>query len=678
MAKLLDKVLLDIQSSKQKRKDNAGKKGKNSTSTGKVETTKTNSSQYKELTPDKIVSTTALDNISFENPIHTTPEVLDTINKYRGTLKYVVSVGQGPPNNVKGKDGAKVGRVIYETIGSPSLFNPYHSVQAAGITSGIPLLDTQTAADQISAKSNVKGQPDVNAKVNLGYNINDCSIANLVKLSNQEFSTLGHAKYKYTDFMYCKEVGQISNNHLITLRRFANPIGDNIFAESVMDDDSNLSQAGDIGHLVTWFGTEDNKLEDILKYTYAATWKPLEAKIQEKPSEESRPERGIMGGLVNLFSPSYNKATEKGIAPSALSLLLGSGGTNAFFSAAPYEDNPAVNGSAYDQNRVYSPKDTIQSTEIYEGKLTFSNEFTLVFNYKLRGYENINAKSAMLDLLANILVVTYKAGSFWAGEQRITGAPPNASGWKKVENFKKDAWNKGGTFITDLLNGGNFGDAANNLLSGLSDAINSNFGIDMSMFVKDPLSALKTSFEKLKGAGFGGALKGMIGNQLGRPAVYAFDSLLTRDNTGLWHVTIGNPLNPIAVMGNLIMDSAEITHSGPLGLDDFPTDLKVTITLKHARPRDSVDIQRMYTMGRSAIYGKIGQTNNFYQSGLTLSDEKTKTDYSKEDKSARIGSTTTITIGQIDTYDGNKVDPAFGWIGESNKKRFKGNLTYFR
>lgn len=662
-------------------------------------------SNSSDVTTKTVESQRLLSNVVFENAIHTTSEIFDSINKYRGVLNHAITIGQGPPGNtgktekrkkqttttVKGKeqtvtkevevtiDDKNTKRIIYETIGAPSLFNPYYGVQAVGITSGVPLLDTQTGNDQLSAKTNIgkeRGNEnyEINSKVNIGHNINDCSIANLVKLSKRKFSTLGHAKYKYTDFMYCKEVGKVSNNHLITLRKFAAPIGDNIFAETAMTDDvSNLSVMGDVGRLVTWFGTEDNKLEDIFHYSYHSTWKTLEAKIEEKPSQESQAERGVMGGLVNLFSPGYNSATAKGIAPSALSLLLGSSGSDPFLTSAPYADNPAVNGAMYDKNRVYEPQDTIRNMEIPEGKLEFSHEFTLVFNYKLRGYQNINAKSALLDLIGNILAVTYKQGTFWPGEQRIIGAPPNTAGWKKVEQFKNDAWATGETFITSLLNGDGFGDAANSLLSGLSNAVNNNFGIDLSSISSfaDLGAVAKGIIDRAKGAGFGAALKGMVSNQLGRPAVYAFDSLLTGDNSGQWHVTIGNPLNPIAVMGNLVMTNAEISHSGPLGLDDFPTDLKVTVSLKHARPRDSVDIQRMYTMGRTAIYGKISNTDNFKFDKFDEAPQLVN-----PEKSPQTGTIqpTKITLGQIDTItEENDINEAIGWIGESDKNRFMAN-----
>ena len=116
-------------------------------------------------------------------------------------------------------------------------------------------------------------------------------------------------------------------------------------------------------------------------------------------------------------------------------------------------------------------------------------------------------------------------------------------------------------------------------------------------------------------------LEGQLKNALGRPALYAMNSLLPGGNTGLWHVTIGNPKNPIAAIGNLILDDAEITHHGALGIDDFPSELKVVVKLKHAKPRDMVDIARMYTQGVSGFYN---QPVNHPVSSFYMYDENTK------------------------------------------------------
>jgi hypothetical protein len=102
-------------------------------------------------------------------------------------------------------------------------------------------------------------------------------------------------------------------------------------------------------------------------------------------------------------------------------------------------------------------------------------------------------------------------------------------------------------------------------------------------------------------------LIGGILNKLGRPHKIAFHSMLSPMPTGPWHVTIGNPKNPIMMMGNMIMDSAEIEHYGPLGLDDFPTGIKVTVKLKHGKPRDQIGIEKMYLMGDNRIYLPAGK-----------------------------------------------------------------------
>ena len=86
---------------------------------------------------------------------------------------------------------------IAETTVAPSMFNPMYGVCVKGITRNTPLLnDTNDAG--------------------LDPQITDCSIRTLCTLSKTENSSLGQARYKYADFMYCKDLGKVSNNHLIT------------------------------------------------------------------------------------------------------------------------------------------------------------------------------------------------------------------------------------------------------------------------------------------------------------------------------------------------------------------------------------------------------------------------------------------------------------------------------
>ena len=79
-------------------------------------------------------------------------------------------------------------------------------------------------------------------------------------------------------------------------------------------------------------------------------------------------------------------------------------------------------------------------------------KLSLVFEYELRSYNGINPKQAMLDLLSNILNVTYTTGTFWGGGYKGFAAHQsnifaNLNVFKKhgnftdfIDNFSKDLY----------------------------------------------------------------------------------------------------------------------------------------------------------------------------------------------------------------------------------------------
>lgn len=605
-------------------------------------------------------------------PSHMNESTFAVMNNYRGYIDNV-KIEMGNDAEVKGSNGKKYKTYNFKGKLSPSLFNPYHGIPVYGIMENLPLLD---------------GTKGPTHDETIMSSINDCSINELVRLSSVRNTILGHAKYKYADFMYCKDLGKISNNHMITLRKFALPVGDNIFGSSVMQtpDPKNadpMSTVGDIGRMITWFDTDDNKLSDIMSYEYEATWKELNAKITQQNSQEDDQGRGIVGKVINNLSPGYNKGTRQGInSGGLLGALMAKYGLGS--DSGTYANNDVALGRNYDNNKVYEPKDTIQDTHIYEGKLKFKQEFTLNFSYKLRAYDNINPKSAFLDLIGNILSVTYRRGTFWGGRNEILGSKPNKGMWNKYNSIMQGISKSGSQFWNNIfhLEGANTDSmlgAISNLFGDLGATINSALGINIQGYadkiastaksmVEDPMGTTKSTINAIKGAVQSGAQKakdlnlgqavlGSAMNKLGRPALYAFDSLLSGANVGLWHVTIGNPKNPIAVFGNLIMTGAKITHSGPLGFDDFPTDLHVSVTLKHAMSRDAVGIQKMYTKGQNAIYlsmcspfntinfndGKsvttnvdIKSSNPLPESEVTAATQSASTDQDNSSKQAKV------------------------------------------
>lgn len=529
---------------------------------------------------------------NYENPLNISASNIRSMNNYRfmynKRVKTLVDAGKIDDNNLE--------VLIGQTATTASIFNPINNIQILGVSGNVPMLN--------NVRSNIRSYDS---------DITNCSIRKLVWASlHNTTPSLGNAKYRYADFMYCKDLGKVSNNHLITLRRFPLPVGDNIFETSSgkysANKDYNFDQFGSTGTLISWFGTDDNKLEDILSFSYKATWKPLEAKIQPVDTREDSENRGWAGWIANSVNPNYNKMVGSGFAgrQSVFGYLATAlekfGLPNA--SQDRNSDNQTILTN-YDQNKVYTPTNTIQDTHIYEGKLIFSHEFTLNFSYKLRAYDNINPKSAFIDLIGNILEVTYRRGKFWGGDRKWIGPEKNTSTWNKANALMDDAWEKLGGFTTALLSGsidwGNIMSSISGAITEMAGAIYN--GAKQLAGGKGLPGLLLNGYKKLdKATAFGQGLKGVFKNMFGRPALYALDSLLSGDDVGVWHVTIGNPFNPIAAMGNLILTDANISFAGPLGIDDFPSEIKVKVSLKHARSRDTSDIGRMFTRGESSIY----------------------------------------------------------------------------
>lgn len=530
----------------------------------------------------------------YDDPLHMPLELIDVMNKYKTIMRKQDDLQYEHKPMKTGDDVTYVKNKILGGL-SGSLFNPYYGLFFKGPTPETPLL-TNKEAHFMSTE--------------------DCTIKRLVSLSNNKndkTSPLGQARYKYADFMYCKDLGKYANNHLLTLRRFAFPVGDNIYTEAAMaKQDNNWSTMGDIGRLVTWFGNDDNKLEDILKYDYEATWKPLRSEINRIESKEGEG-ADAPGATKNLFNKailaigqtnySYIKALTKGTNP-ALTLPF----MSVPIPAGQYQNDPVVLGQTYDAHKVYEPANTIRETNIYDGELKFNQEFSITFNYTLRAYDNINPKAAFLDLLGNIMVVTYRRGRFWGGENSILGVSRDKSMWNIANNIIKKGSDTAKTYASQLLNG-DTQEAVNSMKGAISNAWENSKAL-VDNFLKN------TDLSKLAINVFNNgidAVTGILQNHLGRPAIYQFNSILDGDLTGLWHLTVGNPLNPIMSIGNLIMTKAEVQHYGPLGIDDFPTGLKVTVSLKHAQPRDSARIEHMYTKGLGTIYQSLNAIKDINQ-----------------------------------------------------------------
>jgi hypothetical protein len=357
--------------------------------------------------------------------------------------------------------------------------------------------------------------------------------------------------YSWSDFLWCKNYGRIPNNYMVTLRRFAIPAMDDL-------SDKKKNPSPDIARMITWVDGESNTWEAVgLKWTHNLVWKDLQSDIQVlNAPEQAGNEGGAFGSLIGNILKSASWATQPGSNKAALS-----NPNEAGFN--PYDN----------QNKVFGPIDVIKDMIIRGSGLKFEQQFVLKFDYELRSIDGVNPKVAMIDLLSNILQCTMNRGTFWGGETKYIGADPRRI--KPIGDTSKLAKGDYGGYITSLVEG----------IVGKLDNLTSGSGLS--------LEGLGNAAKNL-GSGLLANIVGGGLDKMGRPGVQAVNSLLTGEDTGEWHVMVGNPANPIISVGNLILDKTEILFGGSLGPDDFPTKLTVTCTLKPARPRDRTDILSMF------------------------------------------------------------------------------------
>lgn len=420
-----------------------------------------------------------------------------------------------------------------------------------------------------------------------------CSVKELVDASSQ--GLMGRETYDYSDFMYCKHLGEISNNYMITLRRFPLPVDDFIGASGENSDQRksrSTTNAACIGCMVTWMGVSGNDMSNILKYNFNMPFKEETAEFQDRQANADQ-NTTLLNGMFATFDKAYQKQYIEGYAGNAANTFFEHLGVKAgTLGNPPYTDYASFRDT---KTKVYGPIDSIRSTYVRaDSGLTFEQKITLVFEYELRSYNGINGKQAMLDLISNILNVTYTTGSFWGGGYKGFAAH-QSNIFANLNIFKA----RGGFT--------NFVDAFSEDISNFGNDIKQEFGISFDSWDaiknsgKNALKALGSILNSVGGMFLAGRL-----NALGRPQKTMYNALLSPAPIGFWHVTIGNPKRPIMSIGNMVITNCEIEHQGPLGLDDFPTGLKVTVQLDRGKPRDLRDIEKLYMQGNDRIYSSMG------------------------------------------------------------------------
>lgn len=425
-------------------------------------------------------------------------------------------------------------------------------------------------------------------------NYKDASIDKIVNLLSQNSPA---AKISYADFLYCKKLGAFPNNRLVILRRFFQPVEDDLNSSI-----SNKNQ-NPLSVMVTWFD------EFPLQITFGEEWATYAG-----------------GGLTQEISNTFNSLTsflplnKIGISSKTKEFLTDATNQNQgdtvsspWLKTLWYQfidklyKNDSNNIPPHFKDVLTEANPNLIRESVYKKGLKCSLQMSITFSYVMRYINGIDQHVAMHNIIANAIRM---------------GTSTSVTIFPKSNSFLP-------SFVTDL-NEGKIITALSNILLELGKFIdNVQKDVKNTLTPKEDSNKNKNtnlSQEEIK-KNVGQSLKNVeskFGQQLKQLfSLYRFKltAALQQDMglaSGVWHLTIGNPFNPIVSVGDLILkEQMSMTFGKELSYDDQPTEVNFTINLSSARNRGAQEIEQIFNAGRGRIYvyPKLEDDPDLYLSG---------------------------------------------------------------
>lgn len=418
------------------------------------------------------------------------------------------------------------------------------------------------------------------------WSLEEPTYANII----DAYKDIDAGRYRIQDFIYNKYFRMIPANYLITLRRYGMPCTDAPFTlaypEDVHKDLNGRAALVPMATATTYMSeVAGNKMDDILKFTWGMNFTEKTSEIQTISSgTPGATGFGLGEKWHNMVQAGGNgnrnlgTAFRAGFAMSGVNFLASTNLTPAQSVIANQMANvdPWAKYTKYTQG----PVDVIMKTKIRDQGLNFTQDFGLKFEYELKSLQYVNPKIAMLDIIGNMITMSTNSGTFWGGATRYYG---NGGGYGKQPG--------------DLaaFARGDYAGYAKSLVDHVTNQVKSVNGGGWPQDLSDWINLAKNIFT--------GGLQNMIGSLInGNLGKMGFtqpaNALLNDEPTGYWHVTIGNPLNPIAMMGNMVCTDMEMTMGEGLGYDDFPVNVAFSCKISHGKPRDAAGIEAIFNAGK--------------------------------------------------------------------------------
>lgn len=495
------------------------------------------------------------------------------------------------------------------SYGVQSIVNPYSITRLYG---GLSMSGSSVTENRLYDIRDQKRFYDVNVDSESDVlSVSNPTTTNLIRFGNKD--KWGRTPYSFQDFVFCKYWNVIPNNRLITLRKYHAPCVDSLNFPGMEKGDVTYAP---IATAVTYFGEgTDNSIKDILKFSTGMRWESLQSDVWEVVGEGSGTDQAIQIG-----ENADGKFFASTLGYMAKLFALGNGDydyaramkEHGNLPPDPYQNGPYT-------NRLIGPANSIDSVYKRKRGLDFSMPLEIKFHYIARPIGGVNTKAAMLDILANLLVMGSASAMFWGGANRFMINPQvypffSQGGQSLLQKiYKGELWGDNGAFdqikkaASSTFGGDNLSKLADDILGALGGMVSKIFSITgINGSLADIVNSVgsekgqETGRNIIEGAGERIATKLMKSSIV--PYMSGMRALLTGEPVGDWHLTIGNPLNPIAVIGNLICTGMNVEFGEELGPDDFPIEMTVTIKLDHGMPRDRDAIESMFNRGSGRIY----------------------------------------------------------------------------
>jgi hypothetical protein len=439
--------------------------------------------------------------------------------------------------------------------------------------------------------------------------------SNIIKWAKTQSidSVTGFQPYAMTDFMFCKNYGIIPNNRLITLRRYPFPIDDMLRAPGERNPIP-------IAQAVTWFGDgTENSLSNIGIMNWGLRWDSTSLKVDEYQTIEGN--EVTVDDILGVFDGMKNDKGVTDLAAKIRSIYTGLNGDDSNLQQiskmeAKLQDYSrslyTANGPYW--NRIFGPVNVINATTrrargMQDG---WNTPFTINFHYQFRTFNGLSPKVVALDLISSFLNLTYNDAQF-LGQLARYFPRLGLKFSPTITQMLGDLLTKWGTSFS---NGSiiEVTKLAHELMAGIKTAASKGYQIGRDLFSGDG-KELTGAAGKLFQAGSAALLADAI------PRLISVKSALSDRPIGEWHLVVGNPINPILVMGDLVCMNCVLKFDDEIGPDDFPTGCTFSIKLAQGKPRDKASIERMFNLGEAKLmYNKLrnpssaddtfGTTNN--------------------------------------------------------------------